>query len=45
MIVSKQIDELKKEIAKLKDEVSDLRLAISSIDHDLQATKREMKGN
>lgn len=41
--MSKQIDELKKEIAELKDKVSDLQLATKSIDHDLQATKREIK--
>lgn len=42
--MSKEVEQLKKEIAELKNEVGDLRLAISSVDHDLQATKREMKG-
>jgi FtsZ-binding cell division protein ZapB len=39
-----EVDELKEEIKVLKDQVSDLQLAIKSVDHDLQATKREMEG-
>ena len=39
--MSKTTDKLEKEIVVLKDAVADLQLVVKSIDHDLQATKRE----
>jgi len=43
--MSKVTEELKAEIAELKDKIDDLQRAVKLLDHDLQATKREMKGN
>jgi len=42
--MSKVTEELKAEIAELRNKVDDLQLAVKLLDHDLQATKREMKG-
>ena len=42
--VSKEVDELKKKITKLEDIVDELRLCVKYLELDLEATKREMKG-
>ena len=43
--MSKEVDELKKKITKLEDIVDELRLCVKYLELDLEATKREMKGN
>ena len=42
--MNKVIDELKEKIAKLEDNVDELRLCVKYLELDLEATKREMKG-
>jgi len=42
--MSKEVEQLKKKFKKLEDIVDELRLCVKYLELDLEATKREMKG-
>lgn len=42
MTTKERIEKLEQKNAKLEDKCSELQLQITALDHDLQATKREM---